>query len=450
MLELTANSEKMYKAKFTQWGLMKNYKASEKEHLARIVKAYRDSGRRIPPLNVRNRAAKMSRVRRYCKQQQILEEICDALPAESTSKGTTSSTETPPGHGAAATNVFVSALRGVQNSSSIFGSRKPSFDPERPFSTASKDGRIELILFQTKIYAQSQFDCTIKRRKYIHTWGDKLIYGAEIVRQKRPAKGWQMIHEACEMTHQIFLQLHQCLLRYLLQAFHDNDMAMYPELRTHLLRFFTKVSARTLGCNHPISIVLYHWQEQQIFADVVTPIFEVMMDVSGEDINPTNDEVWRTKDRYCYILKRKGDYAAAESHGLRFLKQSEEIFGRLHQRTRCILLELGHTHLQQGQHELAESEYQDTLQRGHENLGDQFPDRVCLEALRCLAYISEKREDFAQCNEYWRQALAGAIKRWGMGHDWITSLIGSLERSLKRQGMDHEAWLQQNFGISWI
>jgi hypothetical protein len=195
MLELTANSEKMYKTKITQWGLMKNYKASEKEHLARIVKAYRDSGRRIPPLNVRNRAAKMSRVRRYCKQQQILEDICDALPSESTSKGTTSSTETPPGHRAAATNVLFRALPGVQNSSSsILGSKKPSFDPERPFSTASKDGRIELILFQTKIYAQSQFNCTIEHHKHIHAWREKLIYGAEMLWQKRPAKGWQMIH----------------------------------------------------------------------------------------------------------------------------------------------------------------------------------------------------------------------------------------------------------------
>src|SRR6266513_4469729 len=92
MLKLTANSEKMYKTKITQGGLMKNYKASEKEHLARIAKAYRDSGRSVPPLHVRNRPAKLSRVRRYCKQQQILEEICDALLAESTSNGATSST----------------------------------------------------------------------------------------------------------------------------------------------------------------------------------------------------------------------------------------------------------------------------------------------------------------------------------------------------------------------
>jgi len=340
----------------------------------------------------------------------------------------------------------------------MLGSKKLSFDPERPFSTVSKDGRIELILFHTKIYAQSQFDCTTEsgntrdaaeRYKYAIAWANKLICGTEALQHKRPAKGWQMIHDACEMTHQFFLQFHQCFLRYLLYAFYDVDMAKYPELRTHLLRFFTKLSARTLGCNHPISVILYHWQEQQIFADVVTPVFEVMMDVSEGNINPTNDEAWRMKNRYCKILKTKGDCAAAESHGLRLLKQSEEVFGRLHRRTRSILLELGLTRCQRGLHELGESDIQDTLQRGHEDLGDRFPDTICVFALLYLAYIFEKR-DFAQCMEYCRQALDGAIKRSGVQGSWTISLIGNLEVVFKRGGVDFEAWLQQNFGISWI
>src|ERR1700761_5472880 len=112
MLKLTTGSKKMYKTKFNQWGLMKNYKASEKEQLARIIKAHRDSGKDIPPLTLKNRAAKMDRVRRFCKQQKILEEICDALPAGSCSKATTSSPEAPPVHREAAIGVIASALQG--------------------------------------------------------------------------------------------------------------------------------------------------------------------------------------------------------------------------------------------------------------------------------------------------------------------------------------------------
>ena len=203
-------------------------------------------------------------------------------------------------------------------------SKKLLFDPERPFSTASKDSRIELILFQTKIYTESQFNCTTEsnniksaanRYNCLFTRREKSKYGATALQQKKPAKGWQMIHEACEITSQIFGHIHQSLFRYLLDTFNNHDLAAHPDLRTHLLRFFTKASTAILGCNHP---VLYNLQEEQILADVVKPAFEVLMDVSGEDLNPTSDEAWRIKEYYCRLLMGQKDYAAAESYGLRF------------------------------------------------------------------------------------------------------------------------------------
>ncbi len=120
---------------------MKNHKASEKEQLARIAKAYRDAGKDIPRLTLRNRAAKMDRVRRFCKQQNVLQEIWEALPTESCYKGTTPSLESPRVHRAAAIGIITSALQGAGNPSlsQVLGSRKMSFNPERPLSTASKD-----------------------------------------------------------------------------------------------------------------------------------------------------------------------------------------------------------------------------------------------------------------------------------------------------------------------
>jgi hypothetical protein len=101
----------MYKTRVAHWGFMKNYKAAEKERLARLFKAHRESGEGIPQLTLRNRVAKMSRVRRFCKQQKIHEEICDAIPAVSTSDvKIASSTELSPVHSAAATGAHVSAF----------------------------------------------------------------------------------------------------------------------------------------------------------------------------------------------------------------------------------------------------------------------------------------------------------------------------------------------------
>jgi tetratricopeptide (TPR) repeat protein len=453
----------MYKTKIEQWGFKKNYNAAEKERFARIVKAHRDSGRSIPPLTLRNRAVKMDRVRRFCKQQRILEEICDALPAQSASKRTNLSQKAPPDSRLAITGVLASAIQGVGNSwPPMLSSGKMSFDPERPFSTTSKDGRIELILFQTKIYHQSLFDDAIDLNKLagaaipmqsnanLQIWQGKLMIGVGLLREQKPAKGWQMIHEACEMTPQILDQPPQSFFRFLLNTFNDSDLVLFPDFRAHIQRFFMKVSATTLGCNHPISVVLYHLQEPQILEDVTKIAFEVLMDVVGENAEPANPEVWSLRDFYCVTLQWRREWAAAESYGQRFLKQCEEVFGRVHWRTLCFLLSIGRAHYHQGLYELAEREFQDLLQRERTDLGDQFPNWSGLCALQQLAWIWEGRGDFTQSEEYWRQALAGAIKVWGVEDDLTIFLFMDLEQSLKHQGKDPEAWLQQNFGLSCI
>src|SRR5271156_5793497 len=141
LVELTAIREKMYKSKLKQWGLMKNYKAKEKEHLARIAKAHYNSGKNAPLLTFKNRPAKWGRVRRFCKQQKFLEEICDALPNESTSNASLSSpTKAFAGdHRSVTAGVVQTALKGVCKSpfSSVSGLRQTLFDPERPFTTDS-------------------------------------------------------------------------------------------------------------------------------------------------------------------------------------------------------------------------------------------------------------------------------------------------------------------------
>jgi tetratricopeptide (TPR) repeat protein len=455
----------MYKTKITQWGLKKNYTAAEKEHLARVFKEHRDSGKGIPPLTLGNRPAKLDRIRRFCKQEKILDEICDALKSDWHSKGGVNlSAKAPSGdHGAVTAQVICAAVNSVQNSSlsSVQGLTQTLLDPERPFSTTSDIGRIELILLQTKIYYQSRLGSGTRSdtrdaptRDYqesvnlVYRWIGKLKYGMGALGTRKHAQGWRMINEACEMVHKFLEQQPRNLLTALFYGLSEDALNFFPGLRTSLLRFFTKSSVGKLGCNHPISVVLYHWQEQQIFADAVSPAFEVLLDVSGENLNLENDELWEIRSYYCGSLKGQGEYAAAESHGLRFLKQAEEVFGRLHWRTRELLFEFTLVKYYQGHYDLAEIGYQDIVQRGREDLGNEVFNASCIYGLHQLALISEVRGDFAQSEEYWRAALTGAINGWGMEDDETTYITIRMEESFKNQGMDPEAWLQQNFGIS--
>jgi len=464
----------MYKTKITQWKLKKYYTAAEKEQLARDFKAHRDSGKGIPPLTLGNRPAKLDRIRRFCKQEKILEEICDALQSDSPYKGNVSSSaKTLTGNrGAATAQVIRAAVNGIQNPSlsSAQSLTHTLFDPERPFSTASSIGRIELILLQTKIYHQSRFgsgtrsdtrsaatrslfgngvdeECGIV---LVDKWAGKLTYGVGALVRQKSAQGWRMVNEACEMVHKVLEQQSKGLFRLLFYGFGNDDWTFFPALRTYLLRFFTKASARKLGCNHPISVVLYHLQEPQIFADAVRPVFEVLVDAFGENLDPADDDAWETRGHYCISLRKQGEYAAAKSHGLRFLKQSEEAFGRLHWRTRDLLHQLANLHYKQEHYDLAEIDYRDAVQRGREDLGKEFPDAGCIYALWQLAWIYEAQGDFAQSEECWRAALTGTINLRGMEDQMTIYMIIQLEESFKGQGMDPEAWLGQNFGISCI
>jgi hypothetical protein len=462
----------MYKTKITQWGLMKNYKASEKEHLVRIAKAHHDSGQAIPRLILRNRPAKMGRIRRFCKQQNIPEEVCDALPLESSSDSKISSlSEISSGDRRAAAGVITTALYGVQSSSSssVLHCRKGLFDPERPFSMTSKNDRIELILLQIKIYYEPRFHSTAASDKsngaaqlelqnlsenaelsiYLDEWRSKLVLGVLELKREKSAQGWRLINEACGMFHRILDQKSLGLFRELFSTFNVGRWAIHPDLRAHLLRFFTKIAAATLGCNHPICIVLYHLQGQELFPDAVRPAFEVLMDLFEEDPHGMVGEVWNLKEYYCRIMKRQGDYFAAQSICLRALKQSEDVYGRLHWRTRSFLCELGAIDHAHGLHDLAEAKFQDVSQREREDPKGNFPDEDGVYALHMLASIYENR-DFVQGEEYWREALEGAIKVWGRGNKYTIYLASELERSFKRQGKDPGAWLQQNFGISCI
>jgi tetratricopeptide (TPR) repeat protein len=178
--------------------------------------------------------------------------------------------------------------------------------------------------------------------------------------------------------------------------------------------------------------------------------FEVLMDVVGENAEPTNPEVWSLRDFYCGTFALRGEWAAAGSYGQRFMKQCEEVFGRVHWRTRNFLFSTGKFYYYQGLHELAEREFQDLLQRARTDLGDQFLDWSGIFALRQLAWIWEDRGDFTQSEAYWREAMAGAIKEWGLEDEGTIYLLIQLEKSFKRQDKDPEAWLQQNFGLSCI
>jgi hypothetical protein len=57
----------MFKKRVVDWKLNKNYKAAERDAVARIVEQYRNQGNPTPTILVRDQPVKMHRIQRHCK-----------------------------------------------------------------------------------------------------------------------------------------------------------------------------------------------------------------------------------------------------------------------------------------------------------------------------------------------------------------------------------------------
>jgi hypothetical protein len=60
----------MFKKRVIDWNLNKNYKATERKTIARVVEQYRKHGDPIPPIMLRGQPVKMHRIQRHCKMRQ--------------------------------------------------------------------------------------------------------------------------------------------------------------------------------------------------------------------------------------------------------------------------------------------------------------------------------------------------------------------------------------------
>jgi len=56
----------MFKKRVIDWKLQKNYKAAEREAVARVVKHYKNHGNPIPTILLRGQPVKMHRIQRHC------------------------------------------------------------------------------------------------------------------------------------------------------------------------------------------------------------------------------------------------------------------------------------------------------------------------------------------------------------------------------------------------
>ena len=337
---------------------------------------------------------------------------------------------------------------------------------------ASTLGQIEFVLLQTKTFQESRYEVLnevisrhqsqqtsfthiqqVQRKSQPRSFGiiTKLIHGVVFLKTAKSNHGWQQINLACEGMCQIIDQQPIDIIQTIFNVFFYSERLVFPtELKKQLGRFVTKILAHKLGCKHPLSLIAYYIQGEEILEGAIVPALEFLLVSLEGTLGRDNKETWQLKmDLIENQLTRK-DYAAAEASTLSFLRQSENTRGRTGWITRRFLAMLGEIYTATKQYELAVKVYEDVQQRVCEALGDKFPDHLSMAVFVELAWLYGKLEKFIKSEGSCREAVAGILNSRSPNDPEYPFWINEVKILLRCQQLDPETWFRQHFGISNI
>jgi tetratricopeptide (TPR) repeat protein len=280
---------------------------------------------------------------------------------------------------------------------------------------------------------------------------DKLGFGIGMLVQRRSKQGFRSIGEGCRIFQHIVHQRYPGIIRILLEILEDENWEDFPEVKIQILRFFTRVSVTKVGCKHPLSILLFHLQNDVVLSAVSETALQQMIAILQDDGNEYSaSEVRHLERYYAESLRRHKNYSAAEYHARKNLERYQEVYGRLTEHGCNLLCELAYINENLGHWELAESQYEDVLQRSQEVLDAGGRDTFSVWALRGLGMVYMRRGDSSGAEEKFQDVLRIALSSWGLEDEYTEFLIGETAESISRLGIDADAWLQQHFKLSCI
>ena len=428
---LTFGSMKMYKTQIARWNLAKNYRATEKEHVARVLKTSYETGSAPTPLNIRGRPIQLHRVRRHCKKQGSLPAVLNnALAA--LSEADRSEVDT-----------WIKSHGGR-----LIPARRSEF-PQKLLSLRTTNDRIELVLKQTEIYLENAYltiDTNDVNPSKAWAFNYKVWGAGRLMATSKFDAGWCELALACDKAHEVLEEGAVELLRAVVSWLYHPAYNKFPEARLHVLRFLARLSAAKLGTRHPLSVVLFHVLDDEVFSDIIRPYFEVMKDTMLRIRAMDRVELASIQlNEVEYLIGTIKDLKAAESVCLQCVEICVNGFGRNAFYTRSALRQLGRIYERRGCYDDAITIYQDVLSRRSGNGSE--PDSMDVSATMDLARVYEDQGDAKQSVEYWHRTLEMALAIWDLDDSETTLLIVQLEESFRFQGLDPEPWLQGYFGI---
>ena len=415
-------SEKMFKRRIADWKIHKNYKAKEKEQLAKRVKACVEAGHDVHSISLRGRPVKLDRVRRQYRSDKRFAQVWEQL------------SESP--HEISVEEVAVKE----ESPSSITAHYKPYTDsttsPECSKSrTRSNTGHdpgtvvvlppsnlynVEVALFHAREAVQWQFTAfkPLKPKELQTRFPDMiplevktgqtdqvsafwlgLYRGFDYILTGRAEEAWSIFDTCCNMVQPLIystpLQLLSCLLVHF--AVPWQGMAA---LEQQLLSFICSMAENSLGQHHPLFRALSMITATDLRDRLIEPLIQLVVEGYGARRKFSSSSTFALRIDQIDTLRKRKNFQHAEYLCQRLIKDSQKMRPK---RYRSALAALGRLYADQNKEFAVEGVAHKILQAETHDSGGRNSSTAAW-ACDKLATICLDRGDLLSAERYLRRA----------------------------------------------
>jgi hypothetical protein len=450
-------SEKMFKRRIADWKIHKNYKAKEKELLAKRVKACVEAGHDVHSISFRGRPLKLDRVKRQYRSDkrftqvweqisQSPDEICveeAAVKEESPSTNTTTS------------KAFL----------------EPSASPECPTTHVRDNGgrdlatvtvlpptdlyNTEIVLFHTREAVRWQFTAftPLKSKELqarfphmiprevrtgqidqVSAFWLGLYRGFDYFHTGRADDAWTTFDSCCNMVQPLIksapLQLLSCLLVHFATPWQG-----LAALEQQLLGFISSMAENSLGSCHPLVKALSMITAADLRDRAIESMMQLVVEGYSAHRKSDSSSFFALRVDQIDTLRKRKSFHHAHSLCQQLLKDSQTMRPK---RYRTALAALGRLYAEQHEEFAVEGVAHRIL--AHET-SDSGSTNSSTASWACdqLATLAVSRGDYTLAEQYLRRAASmshASLPHRGPSTD---SLIQRLDMCMRQQGKEVDA-----------
>ena len=237
------------------------------------------------------------------------------------------------------------------------------------------------------------------------SWYRYMLKGFTLLSLTNADNAWVSFTKACEVAGRMMNRGYNDLLLGFVTLFSQHDLSHYADVRIRIIRYLSNLAAARLGCQHPLTIIFFHFLDEEVSAQSIESALQMLIELTGKEAAVFQRSIWVLEHARCCRLIDEGRYELAQECIPRLFKESHNVTGSERLLWRTTLLRQGDISLALENVLEAQGYYEQSINLAVERHGHPFPDALGIEAVKRLAKLHASAGDFITARELCKEAL---------------------------------------------